>query len=460
MSVTNLEEFLQKLQNNEIGTVSELKLRDENIQVKNRIKSIPRIKRDIKKKSKLLIQTELAIPFNPWTCEPDAQFNADNKFRPLMAQTTLMLVLKKFCNEHADVKAKYMKKAGVEQWDTSNSEAITATDRLVFRRYRVARKFTLPVVHINIPILTKSDFGRDYLIEVKRDPNTGNIEGEWPAPLSANKLYNDIAYEEIEKIREENEKSPTPLNDQDLNEKIKKVYNKIPVSSDYPLNYMLAFEIPLEPDFSMKSGEITEEMTRDEIFGQMVLVKCTKEVLTAVENYENGAYNVIDVYDEFWEFDMKCPVDKGLDAKEIGKGTRYEKPMVAIEKHQYFKEWYEAVRDYLDNAQDLEKIFMRSARVTKFDDSVEAKFLDALKTVLDIKDNPWLTEKVITNNADFISLVFGEEGDELIALASMSDEPEGNLNTEEAQKLGKEINIGAILGDDEITTEEVNLEME
>lgn len=83
-NIVSLESFLEDLK--EIGEdgTSKYQLRNENVQTKNRVARIPKLKKELKKKSKLIIPAELALPFNPLTGKEDEKYNPDKKFRPNM----------------------------------------------------------------------------------------------------------------------------------------------------------------------------------------------------------------------------------------------------------------------------------------------------------------------------------------------------------------------------------------
>lgn len=456
--MSSVTELLEKMRSGELGGVSQFKLRDENIQFKGRLRGLPMLKRENKKKSKLLFKLELALPFNPLTGDVDETYNPNTKYRPLKSVRTVSLALKAICNESEEVKAKYMKRAGMEAWDTSDLTKLTSEDRTALKKYKVPRIFTVPIVHINIPALTGNDYGRDYAIKVDRDPENDMIIGEWPAPLKINKLYSDMTYEEKTALEKRVKDGFEDLTDKELEEKIKAMYSLIPVSSDYPANYVIAYELPLDTKFALKDDVILNEFDRDLAYKHVVLIKRTAEILAAFESYQNGSFQMVDVYDEYWEYDMRCPTD-APDAKTIGKETRYEKAMIQIKDMKGYAKFEEAMYALEDEFDDLEKIFMKSVRLTKYDESVESKLLDSAKTVLSL-ENPFLTEKVIKSNADIISLIFGDKGDDIIAEAEAGIKTEGELDEKQAGKLGKEYNISDITGaeddSDEVTPTDKN----
>lgn len=182
MEKMTLEAYLKGLQDKGENGTSKHKLRNENLQEKHRVARIQRLKKEKKKKSKLVLFAELAFPFNPTTGEADDVYGPDSKFRPEVTPIEAALMMKGYAHENAALKESLMRRAGVDNWDTSAVDQFTDDDKVIFKRYRVPSLYTFPVVNINIPVMTK-DFARDYLIKVARDPMTGEVLGDVPVAL-------------------------------------------------------------------------------------------------------------------------------------------------------------------------------------------------------------------------------------------------------------------------------------
>lgn len=449
--MSNVQELLSSFMSGDLSGVSQLKLRDENIQKKSGALRISQLKREPKKKSKLLVLTELAVPFNPFTGVEDDKYNRDSKFRPTLSQTTVTLMLKTACAENETLKKVYMDKARMTSWDTSDLENVTAEDRKIFARYRVARKFTLPVCRVNIPSFTGNTFGKEYLMKVQRDELTGEVVGEVPLLLQVNKLMRDMCYEEINKLEEDMANKIVVLNSKDAENAKKNIKDKVVVSGDYPLNYVMCIEVPLDNQYNIKDEAISD-LTPETLAPMLRLVKCTAEVELALDKYLLGEYAAVDSHTDFWEFDMNCPNEE--DKKELGKKTRYEKAMIAINTKPEYNQLVESYRGYIDEVKDLEKTFMNSVYVSKFNSSMEDSFLDAVKGIIDI-DSEFMTNKVLNANANIITLVFGDSGDNKLAEASIGLGSEGKLDEKASEKAGKEIDFMTIM-DSEADADDVS----
>lgn len=468
--MSNVDELLRELMDGSRATVSELKIRDERMQRKNTIKRLSKITREQNKKSKLLFPTELAIPFNPYTGKEDDTYNRDIKYRPLMAQSSLMKVLKKYCNEegHEDAKQAFIDKAGLESWDTSNYDVLTKEDAQIFRRYRVPKIFTLPVIKISIPAITRSPYGRDYMVEVKRDEITGALIGDMPLPLQINKLQHDLCYQAVKQLEEDIKNHKEDLIEKDKKERIRKIYDEVVVSSDYPLNYTIAYEIPLDGSYQIDTNKAQISGLEDnDIFANLKLVKVTNEISNSLAKYVSGEYTAIDNYNDFWELDMSCPNED--DKLKLGKDTRYEKPMIRLLDCQGSADLMASFSKYLDNEKELEKIFMGSTYVSKFTPELEPILLDAMAEIISIDDKRF-TASVVKANADIIQQIFADKADDLLADAGCGLIEEGDLDEKESEKLGKDMAdaIRNIVEDDDVVisddnsvnTEELQLDLE
>ena len=470
---TSVNELLQGFMSNDIATTSTLKLRDEKLQVKQNRKRIKKLKKETKKKSKLLFPTNLSIPFNPFTGAEDENYNRNVTFRPLKAEHTVALAIKKYINDNMEegsshhdeavnAKSVFMTKAGVEAWDTSDTENLTDEDRRIFKRYRVPLIFTLNVVKVDIPTFTNSPYGREYLVSVKRDPLTGEVVGEYPVPLQVHKLMSDLVSQSISELDDDIKSGKIVLNDKDRSAKIKELYKDIVVSSDYPSNYALAVEIPLDSKYGIPESFQLKGLEDDDMFKNLVLVKQTVEVRDSLNKYISGEFDSIDYYDNFWELNMSCPSDTE-DPKEIGQKTRYEasfKPFKDVEGN---VEFGKAVENLLNSELDFERIFMGSAYVVKFTDELVPNFLDAVSLLIPVDDSRF-TASVIRANKDIITLIYGDEGMDLIASAEGGIVEEGKLDEKMSKEVSKmSVDVNQILADnavEDVETEEINMDFD
>lgn len=465
------EEMLARMR--EVGNHggSKLHMRSESIQNRHQVRRIPTLKKALKKKSKLLVIADLAIPFNPETGEEDDKYNTDNKFRPPYSATTVALMLKAMADENPKTKEAFMRRAGVSEWDTSDCEHFSAADKEVFAKYRVPRIFTVPVVHVNIPVVTKSEFGRDYAISVKYDDMTGEVLGELrpdgsigdvPGVLKVNKLFSDKIYEEIEEFNKKIDSGELKLTEKQQKEERGNIYKKNPVSGVQPSNWITAIELPLTNTYELSADVDYSAIDADGIKSHLVLSRLSKGMKDAIAKYQDGSWAKFDKNFDFYELDMGCPTEGDDNSNEgkmlIGKDTAYEKPSYVLRdcfsdeaddgtktvKPEYGK-FMSACTEYLDNCDDIEEEVRRSMFIPPYSEEVENKIYQGLETVLDITNDKYVTQRVLEANREVINLAFSEESGELYdALdAGVSDAPEGSLDENASAAAAKQYNLNA-----------------
>lgn len=464
----NREEMIKRMQGIDTDGKSKLHMRSESIQQRQQIKRIPMLKKGLKKKSKLLLIADLAIPFNPKTGVADDDYNEDNKFRPALSATTVALMLKMMANENEESKNAFMRRAGVEEWDTSDVEHLTAADKAIFNKYRVPRVFTVPVVHVNIPVMTKNEFGKDYAIDVKRDPMTGEVIGEVPLVLKVNKLFRDKIYEEIKEFDDKCNSGELKLTDKQQKEQKSNIYKKNPVSDVQPSNWVTVFEIPMTEKYKLSSDFDIVSFDEKAAKEHVVLTRYSQKLRTAIEKYRDGSWEKYDKNFDFFELDMACPTEGDDQSSQgkmlIGKDTEFEKPTNCLDECMSAEELagvLKACGDYLDGAEDIESEVRRSMFTPPYTDEVENQIATSVCTVLDITKDPYMTQRVIEENRDVISLCFSEGGLEMIDLvdAGCSDAPEGALDVAEAAATAKQYSLDSEEFNDS-DAEDIELEVE
>ncbi|WP_304427892.1 hypothetical protein [uncultured Clostridium sp.] len=451
------KELLEQLMNGEIKAGSELNIRNEKRQSLKFTKKIGKIQRKADKHSKLLLLKELALPFDAFTGSTEI-YNDDYKWRPSIGQEGLMLAIKEKCNENEDLKRIYLNKAKLSSWDTSNTEEITAEDRDLFRRLSTLQTFTFSCVKINIPMFTGSKYPIDYHISVESDPLTGDIIGELPVPLMINKFFRDLYYEEATAFEEENAKSPSPLNEKDLNEKKKSIYSKNPISQEIRKNFYLAVEIPMKRGNKFQDNYSFEGMTSKDIEPMLVYLTKDDEIYKNMSKYFTGDVPNMDLYTDFYEIDMECPSSRvvGDNQLELYKKTSYNYPIgekvINVPK---FEDFAKSLATYRDNSmKTLETVMTASVKIRKLSSTDEDNLIEASGKLIDI-NSPYLTKRVIQSNLQFLTLALGDKADALLCQAEMGMTAEGKLNEKESKKENEKFNINDALNTFDFNDDEV-----
>lgn len=446
----NYDEMMMKMQ--EIGSdgSSALKMRSEDLQTKHKVAKIPRLKNALKKKSKLLLEVEIALPFNPQTGEVEKDgFNEHNKYRPPFSAQTTALALKSLANKNEALKKTLMQRAGVMEWDTTGEE-FTKEDWAVFDRYRVPRIFSLTVTHVNIPAMNLGAFGRDYAVSVERD-GEGRVVGEMPTFLMCNKFFRDKAYEEVKEY-EELCKSGECKDDTESQSKHKSdIYGRVPVSDDKPSNYVRLFEIPVDTSYEIADGVDLAGVTKETVKDYEVISNYKKGIRLAVESYMDKGWKRYDTNFNFFDIEMTCPTS-GDDSTQkgkadIGQNTKFEKPSVVLTNQEVYNEdgkglktakLIDAIGAYIDDDVNVEKRMRASMFTPVYDEKVENSILTSIGTVIDLDNDKYITQKVIQDNADFIRLVFPDRDDLFEEIeAGISEKAEGSLDSGAAASAAK-----------------------
>ena len=462
----NRNELLAKMQNVASAGKSQLHMRSEAIQNRQSVKRLPMLKKGLKKKSKLLVIADLAIPFNPESGVEDEQFNVDTKWRPPYSATTVALMLKTMADTNEALKKTLMRRAGLEEWDTSDVENLNSVDKSIFIKYRVPRIFTVPVVSVNIPAMTKNDFGREYSIDVTTDPMTGEVVGEVPGVLKVNKLFRDKIYLEVQEFQNKVDSGEVKLTEKQVKEQKSDIYKKNPVSDVHPSNWVTIIELPLNAKYELSADVDYAAMTADAVSKKVVLTRLSKGLKDAMNSYVDGSWQKFDKSLDYFEVDMNCPTEGDENSQQgkmlIGKDTKFEKPTNGVDEclnTEDLNTVTSAVREYLDSCEGIEEEVRRSMFISPYTEDVEDQIYRSLETVLDIDNDKFLTQDVILANSEVISIAFGGKGDELLDAidAGVSDAPEGALDEEAAKASAKEYSVADLESDDsfEVSLDEV-----
>ena len=410
----NLKQFREKMKSGEISAGSKLAMRNEAIQTNKRT-TYERLKKEKGKVCKLVIPKELALDFDPEVGESTEEFNAAHKFRPLLVPSTMALILKEIADNNEKTKERFMAKAGVEAWDTSDCTTLTAEDKKVFTPYLYPVIYTLPVVNVKLKAMTTTAWGRDYLMRIKRDPITNKVEGETPLPLQANYFFRALAAEECDELESKVRKGEIDLSDKQLSEKKSDIRGaRILVSSDKPSNWVRLLEIPLNEDMSLKDAFNAGKMTAESVNDYIRITRCSSELMSSLQKFKS-TWKAKDTNFDFYEVDMVCPVDKD-DPMLIGKDTRYEKTDCSLISIEGYDTFLAAYKKRFDNDEDAEKLMWASTGITEYNEDIEKRLMESLEMEIDL-ESPYLTEKVIKNNANFLQMVFPDESDEMIMSA-------------------------------------------
>lgn len=456
----NFKELQKKMETVGCNGVSKLNMRNEEKQRKFQPKRFNHLKKEKRKKSKLCFVKEIAIPFNPKTGKEDDTYNTGSKWRPPYSAESVIKLVKSYAMESEEAKQALMQHAGISSWDVTDPDTVTDEDYRLFGSYLTARIFSIPAVHVTIPSMCNNAYGRDYTVDVKVDPVTGQYIGEVPLILQAHKFFIEMAYEELADYNDKLSSGVFKHDEKQQKEYRQGIFSKVPISDLAPINFIQAFEIPLNQKFELNDDKCLVTSDKAFVDKQTVLVRMNRTISDVLDKFCGGDYSAVDKYPEYFVVDMSCPNDTESPT-ELGKRTSYERELNTLKNMEGYDNFRAATVDYLDNFKDLEETVFRSSFVSRYDSSVDTQLLTACNSLIDLK-NPFLTQKVIESNKDFLMLALGEKFDELQleVECGISDKAEGNLDSAAAKQVAKTFDIASQLDDalDAIGTEEITVD--
>lgn len=456
----NFKELQKKMETVGDNGVSKLNMRNEEKQRKFQPKRFNHLKKEKRKKSKLCFVKEIAIPFNPKTGKEDDTYNTGSKWRPPYSVESVIKLVKSYAMESEEAKQALMQHAGISSWDVTDPDTVTDEDYRLFGSYLTARIFSIPAVHVTIPSMCNNAYGRDYTVDVKVDPVTGQYIGEVPLILQAHKFFIEMAYEELADYNDKLSSGVFKHDGKQQKEYRQGIFSKVPISDLAPINFIQAFEIPLNQKFELNDDKCLVTSDKAFVDKQTVLVRMNRTISDVLDKFCGGDYSAVDKYPEYFVVDMSCPNDTESPT-ELGKRTSYERELNTLKDMEGYDNFRAATVDYLDNFKDLEETVFRSSFVSRYDSSVDTQLLTACNSLIDLK-NPFLTQKVIESNKDFLMLALGEKFDELQleVECGISDKAEGNLDSAAAKQVAKTFDIASQLDDalDAIGTEEITVD--
>lgn len=456
----NFKELQKKMETVGDNGVSKLNMRNEEKQRKFQPKRFNHLKKEKRKKSKLCFVKEIAIPFNPKTGKEDDTYNTGSKWRPPYSVESVIKLVKSYAMESEEAKQALMQHAGISSWDVTDPDTVTDEDYRLFGSYLTARIFSIPAVHVTIPSMCNNAYGRDYTVDVKVDPVTGQYIGEVPLILQAHKFFIEMAYEELADYNDKLSSGVFKHDEKQQKEYRQGIFSKVPISDLAPINFIQAFEIPLNQKFELNDDKCLVTSDKAFVDKQTVLVRMNRTISDVLDKFCGGDYSAVDKYPEYFVVDMSCPNDTESPT-ELGKRTSYERELNTLKDMEGYDNFRAATVDYLDNFKDLEETVFRSSFVSRYDSSVDTQLLTACNSLIDLK-NPFLTQKVIESNKDFLMLALGEKFDELQleVECGISDKAEGNLDSAAAKQVAKTFDIASQLDDalDAIGTEKITVD--
>lgn len=442
MSV-DFKELLNKLKSGEIATKSKLDLRNENKQDFGGNGKYPWLKKPKNKLCKILLLTEIAIPFNPFTCEVEENgYNDDVKFRPSLSCSDAILTLKTYYNENEEIKSKFLRMAKFkEAWDTSNPNELNEKDLEVFRPFRVAKIYSPRVMNVKMPTVTGNKFGKAYLFPIERDGFGDLIIKDYDKSdkeekakfnqqnaclelLNIHRAYRAIYQEEYARWKDTHKE----VQEKEDTEMRRNIMSKIPVSSDVPFNIALGIEYEMDN----KTMQAKNSLDADEILPHIVMMRKNTKIDSVLDDYR-GRFIGEDINSDYFEVDVV--VGNEEDDAQRGNNTKYNTPKYNINRCEGYTEFSEKLSKYLQDQDLIEETVKASAVKSEVDESLLKRVYTALSTEIPFSSiQEFLTNEIVENFQEVLSNIYGDSFDEVMLDLDAGEKNE-SLTTEDVKVL-------------------------
>lgn len=448
--MANYENYLKQMMSGEISTKSKLNLRNESKQERKRGARLPFLKKEKNKTSKLLILTDLSLGFNPFSGEVEKDgYNSESKFRPELSFETVALSLKKFYNENEEIKEKFLEQMGISSWDTSNVGVITKEDLEVLDSAKKPRIFSFNMLSVVSKTLNGNERPATFRVDYSRNEIGDPIvpEGEsYPKNLEISSFYNTIAMEKYNEWLEENQSAPDKVKD----EKRREFLKENPISSDYPKNFMLMVELPLNGENGV-SG--LDKMTEEQIKDALVVTPRTDALNVTLNNIRSRFKSSRDVYANFYEVDMI--VGNEEDNLQRGKNTKYNNAEVKLCDMEGWDSFKDKLEKVIDEFTNQEEIIRKTVARRVMDESTIEKVAVALAEDVPLESiEPWLKDQTVERYAPIISQIYGNAADDLLMTQEVGGLEESTVNEGEKELRAAAATLNELNGLDEVDIDE------
>lgn len=416
-----------QMSSGEVKAHSELGTRDESKQVRNFGTRIQKLKTVTGINARILVMKDISIPFNPFTCEEDDNYNAKTPFRPILLASQTLEGIVQYCKQNAEVAKKW------ERYIKMN----LAEDHTLFEVYNAFKGNGYVFPRVMSYSTVAMNFGGKYnfpnfRVKYTVDPTKLNDQGSYDssnAPIwhKAAIFFNAILRPEADEIKQK--MTDEGATQENILKQRSAVFSKSPVGFVGPTNLVPFFYFPLKsdlPDFKVGDNKAIEASMRFYSFTD-------KWVVPLKEALENPMYDQ-DI--DYFDFRMRTPSSK--ETKPDGKVYTDEDFMALytamqvtnidgrialhggstvvdgsqVPNEEYFEEFHKAAADYFIRSQEessktggetFEQIMALSNRFRPVDTILD-NFLPACNDVFSssFATSKHFTEAIKKANSEFL----------------------------------------------------------
>lgn len=463
MKIANIDDFISQMRNREISVSSFDDIRNEKLQKKENNRRIGFFKKEKNTNYKLLPLKTIAFPFDPFTMQV-GEFNEDNKFRTESSASTMILAFKRVYAQDEELKAKFMKKAKVDSWNTSDLENVTKEDIAVFSEFTHPFIFTLQLIHINDKVITGDANGKDYKITVVRD-EVGNIVDSWTdkageehitpqfvkRSMELASFYSQLA---LNKYNEWVVGEGANKTDDDKSKQRLAFLSASPISEERPRNYLLAFAFDMGDTLSINEKELMD-IDEKNAGKYLKLVPLSNKLKDQIALFKS-TYAKRDVYPSYYEMDVIVPDIE--DNKERGQKTNWntaEEKLSEYDNQELIEKISSAISTHIDEKKEIEKVFLGSSYVQPYTETIYKALVERIAETEDL-NTLGVTNEIAMRYANLLTDVFGSKAAAILSDAEFGDLQSAELADSKVLADARKGLADALNEDDDM--EEINIE--
>lgn len=445
----DIKEMFSRMQSGEVKAHSEMGTRDESKQMRTFASRIQKMRTVTGIKAHALVMKDVVIPFNPFTCETDTDYNAKNTFRPILLVSQVLTGLKSLCAENPELAKKWEKKLDIGEGVIDWAAPLTMQDYFCFKKagYIKPRVMSYSTVAMSFGgVGGFSEYTQRYTV----DPTELNEQGTYDydnAPIwhKAAIFFNSMLRPEAEAMQKSMEKNAASK--EQISTARQAIFSKAPVRFVSPMNLLPFLYVPID-----EAPKEFKPQVFSEFEGYVRYYGYNQDKWSTA--FDEASKN--DQYDEnmdFYDFTIRTPTSK--QTKSDGKvftdndGLDLYKAMTItntdarasiwngkssingtmVENSQLYAFLFEAAAAYFEHSQEesskeggetFEKLMAASNRCRPIT-SVMDKFLPACnqKFLSDFAESQYFTDEVKKANAEFFTAM---NPDNAMALAEVDEE--------------------------------------
>lgn len=467
----DLQEMFARIQKGEVAAHSELGTRDEAKQSKNFTARLRRFEAKTNIKAHALMMKDVVIPFNPFTCEADDNYNPRTPFRPILLVSQVLGQLKSFCASNPDIAAKWNKILGAEiAWDAP----VSREEYFMFKAKDMIKPRIMSYSTVSLNFGGNagfSEYRQKYTVDPSQlDSDNNYLPGVNPIWNQAAVFFYSMIKPEIDDVTAQLERQ-SASKEQIANQK-RTIRGKSPVGFVMQTNLIPFIYIPMNEaiqEFDEKrptdfeacirwysynpdkwSGAVTEAETNNLYDEEMDYYDFTIRTPTSKETKTNGqVYTDADSLELYQAMsitntDGRVSVWGGqttVDGKVVQNNDLLAPLWKAAER--YFI--YSQEQSMIEDGDSFEKLMAASNRMRPIT-SVMDKFLPACNAVFmqQFADSKYFTPDRKKANAAFFTAM---NPDNALALADTDEDELDAAAQQQAQALGDI--LAAARGDDD-----------